>query len=107
MIRHDQCSGNKSRNERKTEKEAPIVKNQSKLATVTRTRNKESRVSMYNIPTSRFEQENLMKNEQNEQLGCNIYDATPDHSILKHGLAKSLSNFHLGNCVILSVQSND
>ena len=26
----------------------------------------------------------------------NIYDATPDHSILKHGMAKSLSNFHLG-----------
>ena len=31
----------------------------------------------------------------NEQLLHNIYDATPDHSILKHGLAKSLSTFHI------------
>ena len=32
---------------------------------------------------------------QEEQLLHNIYDATPDHSILKQGLAKSLSTFHL------------
>merc|ERR1719154_842017 len=31
-----------------------------------------------------------------ELLLHNIYDATPDHSILKHGLAKSLSTFDLG-----------
>ena len=30
-----------------------------------------------------------------ELLLHNIYDATPDHSILKHGLAKSLSTFEL------------
>ena len=35
----------------------------------------------------------------NEQLLHNIYDATPDHSILKHGLAKSLSTFDLGNAI--------
>ena len=34
--------------------------------------------------------------EEDNLLGHNIYDATPDHSILKCGLAKSLSNFHLG-----------
>lgn len=34
--------------------------------------------------------------EEDNLLGHNIYDATPDHSILKRGLAKSLSNFHLG-----------
>ena len=32
---------------------------------------------------------------QKEHLLPNIYDATPDHSILKQGLAKSLSTFHL------------
>ena len=39
----------------------------------------------------------LLQDQEDEHLlQCNIYDATPDHSILKHGLAKSLSNFHLG-----------
>ena len=63
----------------------------SNLATITRAKNKDGRVSIYNIPPMKDvqEQEDLLPQ-------YNIYDATPDHSILKHGMAKSLSNFHLG-----------
>ena len=60
------------------------------LATVTRRRAKEAAGSRYSVQVGQQEQENQ------ELLQCNIYDATPDHSILKHGLAKSLSNFHIG-----------
>ena len=57
------------------------------LATVTRTTN---RHSLYNLHIPNQDQ------EAHQLLQYNIYDATPDHSILKHGLAKSLSNFHIG-----------
>ena len=62
------------------------------LATITRRRGKDlaagSRYSLHG---------GLGEDQEDEQLlQCNIYDATPDHSILKHGLAKSLSNFHIG-----------
>ena len=90
LVRHDiqsqQC------NLRKREVDAPIVRSHpSNLATITRAKNKDGRVSLYNIPAMKDVQ------EQDDLLPqYNIYDATPDHSILKHGLAKSLSNFHLG-----------
>ena len=67
------------------------------LATITRSRPNlvsvsgpgQARQSLYDVVTpGEAEEDNL--------LGHNIYDATPDHSILKHGLAKSLSNFHIG-----------
>ena len=70
------------------------------LATITRRRGKDlaaavgggggggGRYSLHGV---------LLQDQEDEHLlQCNIYDATPDHSILKHGLAKSLSNFHLG-----------
>ena len=61
-----------------------------KLATVAR-RNKDNRVSLYNVASIHHGGQ-----EADNLLQYNIYDATPDHSILKHGMAKSLSNFHLG-----------
>ena len=65
------------------------------MATITRAKNKDGRVSLYNIPAMKDVQ------EQDDLLPqYNIYDATPDHSILKHGLAKSLSNFHLGKDIL-------
>ena len=60
------------------------------LATITRRRGKEAAPPRYSAQLGQQEQ------ERQELLQCNIYDATPDHSILKHGLAKSLSNFHIG-----------
>ena len=48
-------------------------------------------MSVYNVCEKEVDPECDEKLLQN-----NIYDATPDHSILKHGMAKSLSNFHLG-----------
>ena len=55
------------------------------------------------------EQEELLGAGQETQLGAghNIYDATPDHSILKHGLAKSLSNFHLGSNIKIKIKYED
>ena len=55
------------------------------------------------------EQEALLGAGQETQLGAghNIYDATPDHSILKHGLAKSLSNFHLGSNIKIKIKYED
>ena len=55
------------------------------------------------------EQEVLLGAGQETQLGAghNIYDATPDHSILKHGLAKSLSNFHLGSNIKIKIKYED
>ena len=53
---------------------------------------KAARHSLHNLHWTDKEEE-----QETEQLiQSNIYDATPDHSILKHGLAKSLSNFHIG-----------
>ena len=92
--RLDLASHNVGHNDarRKTEKEAPIVKS-PKLATVAR-RNKDNRVSLYNVASIHPHHSD---HEADQLLQYNIYDATPDHSILKHGMAKSLSNFHLGS----------
>ena len=75
--------------------DAGIKRPGANLATITRSRTNlvpasgpGMRISLYDEVTGDKEEDNL--------LGHNIYDATPDHSILKCGLAKSLSNFHLG-----------
>jgi hypothetical protein len=39
----------------------------------------------------------MERNAHKEQILHNIYDATIDHSILKHGLEKSLSTFQIEN----------
>ena len=69
------------------------------LATITRRRGKDgvaagSRYSLHAVLHQDHQDEG--DDEDQQLLQCNIYDATPDHSILKHGLAKSLSNFHIG-----------
>ena len=77
------------------------MKRGANLATITRSRTNlvaasgpaRQRVSLYDVVTPGRGRE---AEEEDNLLGHNIYDATPDHSILKHGLAKSLSNFHLG-----------
>ena len=38
----------------------------------------------------------LLGRQEQQNSICNIYDATPDHSILKSGLAKSHSTVHIG-----------
>ena len=90
FTRQEQCSG-----VRRKEIDAGMKRPGANLATITRSRpnlvsvSGPGQASLYDVVTpGEAEEDNL--------LGHNIYDATPDHSILKHGLAKSLSNFHLG-----------
>ena len=74
-----------------------------KLATVGRNRPKEQipknrakfTQSIYSSPPLETSLELSEHEIQKQQLLHNIYDATPDHSILKDGFAKSLSTFHL------------
>ena len=84
-----ESQGSSSYEARKNDVVTVAVKTQSNLATITRAKSKDGRRSLYNIPSVEMDPEY-------EKLLNNIYDATPDHSILKHGMAKSLSNFHLG-----------
>ena len=94
---------------RRKEVDAGMKRAGANLATITRSRTNlgpasQQRQSLYDVVTApghTAEQE-----EEDHLLGHNIYDATPDHSILKYGLAKSLSNFHLGESAPVSLLAN-
>ena len=99
MTRQEQCSGG-----RRKVTDAGVKIPGANLATITRSRTNlgagagpaRTRMSLYDVVSAR---DPGAETEQDNLLGHNIYDATPDHSILKHGRAKSLSNFHLGESV--------
>lgn len=105
ITRQEQCSG-----VRRKDVEAGMKRPGANLATITRSRTNlvsasgppasQHRQSLYDVVTAPGG--NTAEEEEDHLLGHNIYDATPDHSILKHGLAKSLSNFHLGESAPVS-----
>ena len=70
-----------------------------KLATVRRAQGKDKTIGSRGAgkQSIEFSSPPILKDPdvQLEMLFPNIYDATPDHSILKQGFAKSLSTFHL------------
>ena len=94
-----QCSGNNAgrTEEYKTQNQklATIKKNKSK-ENMGRNRTSRAQSIIFMSPPidGLYETQDESKALE-EQLLHNIYDATPDHSILKQGLAKSLSTFHL------------
>ena len=94
---------------RRKDVDAGMKRPGANLATITRSRTNlvsasgpasQQRQSLYDVVTAPG---NTAEEEEDHLLGHNIYDATPDHSILKHGLAKSLSNFHLGESAPVSL----
>ena len=104
ITRQEQCSG-----VRRKDVDAGMKRPGANLATITRSRTNlvsasgpasQQRQSLYDVVTAPG---NTAEEEEDHLLGHNIYDATPDHSILKHGLAKSLSNFHLGESAPVSL----